>query len=290
MLTLFRISLVVLLLGVAAPSWSKGAGDAADWPFFAFDNGVGRDVGWTPTQQAALLAKLGYDGVGYTGLDHLPERIEAMKSKGLRIFSVYEWFDLDKAEPIPADRLARLEQLEGTDAILWLNFVGDCPEPEAVGKLCDLADAAAKHEIRVAIYPHDNTYVSTGKYALRLAKLVDRDNLGMSINLCHELKAGHGADLLSLVKQSPPHLFLVSINGTDELAEPRLEKNWDRLIRPLGQGDFDLVPFLSELKANGYRGPVGLQCYQVRGVIDENLASSRAAWNDLKKTIAEPLE
>jgi sugar phosphate isomerase/epimerase len=112
----------------------------------------------------------------------------------------------------------------------------------------------------------------------------------MSINLCHELKAGHGAELLSLVKQSSPHLFLVSINGVDELAEPRLEKNWERLIRPLGQGDFDTAPFLRELKTNGYQGPIGLQCYQVRGDIAENLASSRAAWNDLKKAFAEPLK
>jgi sugar phosphate isomerase/epimerase len=290
MIKLFQASLVVLLFCLAGPSWSQGPEDAADWPFFAFDNGVGRDVGWIPTQQAELLDKLRYDGIGYTGLDHLPERIAAIKSKGLRIFSIYEWFALDKAEPIPADRLARLEQLNGTDAILWLNFVGDCPESEAVSKLRDIADAAAKHELRVALYPHDNTFVSTGEYALRLAKLVDRDNLGMSINLCHELKAGHGAELLSLVKQSSPHLFLVSINGADELAEPRLEKNWDRLIRPLGQGDFDPAPFLRELKANGYQGPIGLQCYQVRGAIDENLASSRAAWNDLKKAVAEPLK
>jgi sugar phosphate isomerase/epimerase len=281
MMKLFQMSLVVLLFCLAGPSWSQGPEDAADWPFFAFDNGVGRDVGWTPTQQAELLDKLGYDGVGYTGLDHLPERIKAMKSKGLRIFSIYEWFALDKAEPIPADRLARLEQLEGTGAILWMNFVGDCPEPEAVSKLRDIADTAAKHELRVAIYPHDNTFVSTGEYALRLAKLVDRDNLGMSINVCHELKAGNGDKLQELVKDSIDSLFLVSINGADQVIDPNREKNWQKLIQPVGEGDFNLVPFLKQLRDSNYRGPIGVQCYQIKGEIEPILRISRDGWLQL---------
>jgi sugar phosphate isomerase/epimerase len=281
MLTLFRISLGVLLIGMAPPSWSKETANPPAWPFFAFDNGVGRDVGWTPTQQAELLDKLGYDGIGYTGLDHLPKRIAAIKSKGLRIFSIYEWFALDKAEPIPADRLARLVQLKGTDAILWLTFIGDCPESEAVSKLRDIADSAAKHELQVAIYPHDNTFVSTGKYALRLAKLVDRDNLGMSINVCHELKAGNGDKLQELVKDSIDSLFLVSINGADQVTYPNREKNWQKLIQPVGEGDFDLIPFLKQLRDANYTGPIGVQCYQIPGEIEAILKTSREGWSKL---------
>jgi sugar phosphate isomerase/epimerase len=285
MLTLIRISLIVLLAGMAPPSWSKETASAPVWPLFAFDNGVGRDAGWTPTQQAELLDKLGYDGIGYTGLDQLPERIAATKSKGLRIFSIYEWFALDKAEPIPADRLARLELLESTDAILWLTFVGDCPEHEAVSKLRDIADSAAKHELRVAIYPHDNTFVSTGKYALRLAKLVDRDNLGMSINVCHELKAGNGDKLQELVRKSIESLFLVSINGADRVTDPNREKNWQKLIQPVGEGDFNLVPFLKQLNESHYSGPIGVQCYQIKGEIEPILRTSRDGWSQLLKKL-----
>lgn len=34
-------------------------------PFFTFDNGLGKK---TPTEQAAQLKQLGYDGIGYKGL------------------------------------------------------------------------------------------------------------------------------------------------------------------------------------------------------------------------------
>jgi hypothetical protein len=46
---------------------------------FAFDNGVGRGSQWTPEKQAAVLATLGYDGIGYTGVTDLAERQRAFQ-------------------------------------------------------------------------------------------------------------------------------------------------------------------------------------------------------------------
>ena len=40
------------------------AQEKALWPFFAFDNGVGRGK-WAPEKQAATLKALGYDGISY---------------------------------------------------------------------------------------------------------------------------------------------------------------------------------------------------------------------------------
>ena len=65
------------------------------------------------------------------------------------------------------------------------------------------------------------------------------------------------------------------------------EKNWSRLIQPLGEGDFDLVPFLRQLHASGYRGPIGLQCYQVQGEVDVLLNKSMDAWRALLAQIPE---
>ena len=47
---------------------------------------------------------------------------------------------------------------------------------------------------------------------------------------------------------------------------------------PLGEGDFDVLPFLQQLRASGYEGPIGLQCYQVPGKTDEILKKSIRAW------------
>ena len=63
--------LASLLTSWAAPA-TAGAGRAN--PFFAFDNGVGRGDGWSPEKQAVTLARLGYAGIGYTGLDDLATR------------------------------------------------------------------------------------------------------------------------------------------------------------------------------------------------------------------------
>jgi sugar phosphate isomerase/epimerase len=67
----------------------------------------------------------------------------------------------------------------------------------------------------------------------------------------------------------------VSINGADV---KRPGYSWDRLIQPLGRGDFDVCDFLKKLRAAGYRGPIGLQCYAVKGDPAENLKQSITAW------------
>mgnify|MGYP001484265242 CR=1 FL=1 len=249
--------------------------DDETWQLFAFDNGVGRDQGWQPAQQAELLAELGYDGIGYSGLRNVDERLRAMKSKQLQVYSFYVPCRLDELELLDPETVDNLRKLEGTNAVLWLHVKGEANEPEAVARLTKIARLARTFGIRVAIYPHDNTYVETGEHALRLVKLVDEDNFGMSINVCHELKAGNGAQLPILAKKAGDSLFLVSINGAEIVAEPDREKNWQRLIHPVGKGDFDLKPFLKQLREAKYTGPVGVQCYQIEGGIEAILQTSR---------------
>jgi sugar phosphate isomerase/epimerase len=255
--------------------------DQSHWPLFAFDNGVGRDQGWEPEQQAKLLSKLDYDGIGYSGLRNVGERLRAMKAENLRVFSFYEPCFLDKPEALDPKSAANLRKLEGTNAVLWLLMQGETSETEAVAKLTEIARHAGAFGIKVAIYPHDNTYVETGEHALRLVKLVDEDNFGMSINVCHELKAGNGDQLHEIADEAGDSLFLVSINGADQFAESSREKNWQRLIQPVGKGDFDLKPLLNQLRESEYSGPIGVQCYQIEGEIEPILQTSKDGWSKL---------
>ena len=242
--------------------------------FFAFDNGVGRGQ-WSIAQQADILKELGYTGIGYTGTNDLPERLRLFKSKGLRVFSLYVPCYPDREEAYSPQLVEAMQQLDGTDAMLWLTVQGKTTDQQAVRVLQELADAARPHGVKIALYPHFGLYVATTEDALRLAKLADRQNLGVSINLCHELRSGNGAKLSEIVKAAAPHLFLVSINGADN------EGGWDKLIQTLDRGAFDLRPFLKQLKTVGYTGPVGLQCYNVKGDIRENLKRSMKAWSKL---------
>jgi len=286
-----RRQIVAGVLGVAALGLTLGLipSRAADttvsspqtgWPFFAFDNGVGRDKGWNPEQQATLTARLGYDGIGYTRVENLDARFAACKAHHQRVFSFYEGFTLGADPPVAARVLESLPRLRDTRAILWFHVHGRATEAEAVSALRRFADQARRHGVRVAIYPHAGNYVATGRHALRLAKAVDRENFGITINVCHELKAGN-ADLAALARDAGRHLFLVSINGADRLDDPAARRDWARLIQPLGEGDFDLGPLMRQLHASGYKGPIGLQCYQVRGGIEEGLSKSIGAWREL---------
>jgi len=59
------------------------------------------------------------------------------------------------------------------------------------------------------------------------------------------------------------------------------------LIQPLDRGDFDVRELLAELQRLGYRGPIGLQGYDVANHLGiepaENLRRSMAAWRDYAK-------
>jgi len=52
-----------------------------------------------------------------------------------------------------------------------------------------------------------------------------------------------GTNARFILQQAMPQLLAVSINGAD------YHGNWDRLIQPLGRGDFDVEGFLKTLPA-----------------------------------------
>ena len=81
----------------------------------------------------------------------------------------------------------------------------------------------------------------------------------MTFDLCHWLICDSEPNLQSELKEAMPHLFAVSINGADHHGD------WRRLIQPLRSGSYDVEGFLKALISQGYRGPIGLQCYKISG-------------------------
>ena len=273
-----RTNAIYLLLVACATM----AGAAETRPFFAFDNGVGRGV--LPLQeQAEILADIGYDGIGYTGVQNVPEALAALDDAGLRMFSTYVGVQLDPDKPAYDPLLPEaIRRLAPHETVLWLYLQGgessstalDDRAVEVVREIADMADASG---LRVALYPHTGFYVATVRDAIRVVEKVDRENVGASFNLCHFLKQNDEADLRSCLEAAAPHLFLVSINGADSGATR--EMGWDRLIRPLDAGSYDVSLVLGILDELGYEGPIGLQCYGVQGNIRENLSRSMSAWH-----------
>ncbi len=243
-------------------------------PFFAFDNGLGKK---SPVEQAALLKELGYDGIGYTGAGNFAARKKAFDEQGLKIFNLYVQSFVDNPNAYEAGLKEALPLLKGSGVDLWLTLQGKAPDDTAAVRVVrEIADLAAASGVRVALYPHSGFFVQTAEEALRIVKQVDRPNVGLTINLCHELMAGHADRMDAIVKACAPHLFYVSINGADR------KGTWRELIRPLDEGNFDVPAFLKSLDAAGYKGPVGLQCYQVPGAPEEHLKRSINQWKKIR--------
>ncbi len=277
------LSSVLAITILCLPSPSLLAGDGTGHkprlsnPFFAFDNGTGRGQ-LTAEVQAKMLAELGYAGIGYTGATGIPEMLAALDKHKLKMFSIYVGVTLGPDGPkLPPNLDEAIEALKGRETVIWLTIMGRAAngDEQAVQAVREIAEKAQRARLRVALYPHVGFHVARVEDALRIVKKVDRKNVGASFNLCHWLKVDDEKNLEPLLKKVMPHLFMVSINGADH------EGGWDRLIQTLDRGDFDVSNFLMKLKSFGYTGPIGLQCYAIKGDIRENLTRSMSAWRKL---------
>ncbi len=262
--------LLIALLLTIGPLW----GGSLDNPFFVFDNGAGR--GELPlADQAQLIQETGFAGVGYSGAKNIPEMLQALDARGLKMFSIYVSAD-DPGLP------EAVQQLKGRDTLILLTLTKQVADNDerAVALVQRAADEAARSNLRVALYPHYGFYVGKISEALRVARKAQRKNVGIVFNLCHWLREGEPSNASARLREALPLLYGVSVNGADT------EGDWDRLIQPLDRGEFDVYGFLRTLTDLGYSGPVGLQCYNVKGDRRENLMRSMAAWRVFRVRMA----
>jgi sugar phosphate isomerase/epimerase len=268
------------MLWIAAGLLSAAHAQKLTNPFFVFDNGTGRDQKIPLEEQAELVKRTGYAGLGYTGALKVPEMLQALESRGLKMFSIYVAVRVEADKPAYDAALPdAIKQLKGHGTVIWLTVQGTAPDGEqrAVERVREVADMAAASGLRVVLYPHMGFFVGRIEEALRMRKLVDRPNLGITFNLTHFLAVKDEPNLDQRLREAMPYLEMVSINGAEH------EGGWDRLILPLDRGAFDVFGFLKKLAAAGYKGPIGLQCYQVPGDAEENLKRSMAAWRKFQE-------
>ncbi len=260
-------------------------------PLFALANGVTDEKHPTPESQAAMLEELGYDGIGPSGTQGIPEMLAALDKHDLAMHALYIGLNLDEDKPSYDPGLPDvIATLKGRETIIWL-FVRSSRrkspsaqrDPRAVEIIREVAAMADASGLRVALYPHTGFYIERVEDAVRVAKKVDRSNVGVTFNLCHWLKVGSELEMKPLMELALEHLFLVTINGADADGGP--DANWDRLIQPLDAGSFDVYQFMKTLNELGYTGPVGLQCYAVPGDKYENLKRSMVAWKMISARI-----
>ncbi|MCX7886896.1 MAG: sugar phosphate isomerase/epimerase [Verrucomicrobiae bacterium] len=268
MKTLSSALLLCAVSAVAAPN-----------PFFVFDNGLRGENLTTIEAKLDLVKEIGFDGLSWRTDE--PARVRAVldgaKQRGLKLFVIYCNLELKDGKFAYDPRLKEIIALcKGTDTMLWPNmtsrqFKNSDPAGDdiAVAGLRELADSG----VRIAIYPHVNMWCHRVEDAVRVAKKVNRKNVGVTFNLCHALMDKAEERIPALIEEAAPHLFCVSINGADS--------GGGNAIQPLGKGSYDVGIVLRKLKAVGYKGPIGLQCYNIKGDPKTLLTGSMAAWRKL---------
>lgn len=265
--------------------------------FFAMDTAMVKTLGTLLTKQdIELVAKLGYRGVAPVAFDgatwrHLVQVVLPwLDEQRLKLYAAYSWAHVDRERfSVDPGIAENLPALKGRKTVIWLPVTSKELKPSdpagdamAVAAVRQAAEDAAQYGCSVSLYPHFGSLVERVSDAVRIADKAERSNVSVTFNLCHWLRTNGPDSMDRMLKLAMPKLSLVTIDGAD-----RDGKDWKQLIQPLDQGNFDLTALLRKLRDLGYRGPIGLQGYDVATNFhiepSENLRRSMAAWTKLVK-------
>jgi sugar phosphate isomerase/epimerase len=279
---LFSVSLL-MLISVSAEAQKFKPG------FFCFEDAFLLSPGYSFEARVKLLKDYGFDGIELEGLDNADEKLQILNKYSMKVFMVYVQIDIDKEQPYDPRLEEFIRKVKNTGVTLWLHIHSDKygPSDPAGDEACvtvirKLADYASNYNVNIALYPHSRFWLEKVGDSVRLTQKISRKNVGAVFNLCHFLKTDERDSLDKKLIRSIPYLSAVSINGADDGVTKDMD--WSRLILPLGNGTFDVLSILRILKSNHYTGPVGLQCYDIKGDPADYLKVSMKAW---KKYIGE---
>lgn len=287
-----RSLLFTPLLAVLAIASTANLAQAGTNPFFVFDNGLRGENLPTIDAQLDLAKEIGFHGLSWR--TDAPERVKQVldgsKQRGLQLFVIYANLDLKDGKLVYDPRLNEIITLcKGTNTIIWPNLTSKQFKPSdpagdeiAVAGLRDLAAVCEANGLRIAVYPHVNMWVHRVEDAIRVVKKVDRKNVGLTFNLCHALLDGAEARIPALIEEAAPYLLVATINGADSGAS---KTEMPRMIQTLDRGTYDVGIVLQKLSAVGFKGPIGLQCYNLKGDPKALLTGSMNAWRRLSAAI-----
>ena len=292
MKTILLLSFVSLLAGLL-PAAELTTNSVVRPEFFVFENGIKLP----PAELAATLKEIGYDGLSASGYEVKP-LLKEFSARGLKLYNTYLTPTFDAATNALTGQVRQLiDDLQGSGAAIWIairavtkdgkKVAPSSPEGDetALARLREIADYAEPRGVKIALYPHTWFWTERVEDVMRLANKLNRPGVGATFNLCHWLKVEGDRDPVRVLKAALPRLFFVSINGADN--GDTKKQDWNQLIQTLDRGSYDVAGFLSRLREVGYGGPVGLQCYNVKGDQKENLKRSLAAWKNF--TAPNPL-
>jgi len=241
-------------------------------PFVPFGMCMG---GMKPSEQVAYCRKIGFSGLGLQDMGGrvlgefagLPE----VASGEFKIHSALWWTKV--TEPVIDTHWfdSTLDQARRMDMAIWMVLDGPDKSERSRSTAVSMAAKAALRcrakGVRLVLYPHGGCVVSSAEEGLALLDSLDRlgiPEVGLSIHLCHELKAGNRDRLPQVVRKVAHRLELASVSGADSDTYGKDDDNWASAIMPLDRGSFDSRIFLRALSEAGYAGPIQLHTYNLK--------------------------
>jgi len=268
---------------IDARGFDNGSVSGLPNPIFAYELG---DI--SAKQQASFAREYGFEGTVFDHAQQISERLRAVDQAHLQLFFLWLTVDISngqiKYEP---GTEAAIRALKGRATVVWLAIQGNDAEAgagaeeRAIQAVDRISNLVSQSNLRVALYPHYGFYLARFRDVLRVAGRVQRSNVGVTFNLCHELRSGFDPEFHQLLEQAIPRLYGVTLNGAD-----RQGLDWNTLIQPLGRGDYDVTGLVRTITGAGYRGPFGIQCYGLKGHPGVYLKQSMAAWRVLSMSAA----
>jgi sugar phosphate isomerase/epimerase len=251
---------------------------------FCFEDAFLLSPDYSFESQAKLLKNLGFAGIELEGLENADEKLRILDKFNLKVFMVYIQIDIDNEQPYDVRLFDFIKKVRDKGVTLWLHVHSEKYGPSDPGgdKICvpvlqKLADYALEYNVNIALYPHSRFWLEKVGDSMRLTQKINRRNVGAVFNLCHYLKVDKKDMLEAKLTEVIPYLAAVSINGADD--GNTNDMDWLSLIKPLGKGSYDVLKVLQILRKNDYKGPVGLQCYNIPGEPSEFLKISVETWN-----------
>ena len=286
----------VFILNFAGAIFAQSTSERFEPELFAFQTGFANADSKAPKDLVRLVDESGFDGVELMGLDQLHEFLPHLRSRGLKLHSLYLKLDLDQPDRPLDPRWNDMLNRHGSEMhAVWFHIHSQkygrsdpAGDSECVKILRRISDQVSPYKMTIGIYQHVGLWAERFSDGVRVARKVDRPNVGAVFNLCHYLKTVGAENLEKELSDAFPHLALVSINGADQGETTSM--GWGKLIQPLDQGTFDVTRVLRVLKNRGYEGPIGLQGFGIREKPEVFFPRSVAAYQGLLEKVNHEID
>lgn len=244
-----------------------------------------------------MLRELGYDGT-YLTLWNEPswadlERLPRVKEKhGIDVSGVFCTVDIAAPDDHPDNNrvLAMLKSVEGCSNIeVCVKGKDNTVTPSdprwddsAARWLERMLGVAEPRNLTLSLYPHIVNWVERVEDGVRLCKRMQHPNLGVVFCGFHWF-AADGKDLRGTLKAAAPYLRSANVCGSRKPGPV----GGVATIETLDRGELDNFMVLAALAEAGYRGPVGIQGYNVQGDPYLNLERSLAAYRSMARRLEQ---